>query len=201
MSPRDRFPKPREYPAHYSISFGRGERVRTFGSPKRARRPSLHRSAARARLPRADAALHFPRRSSRLADVAPGRDAIRYEDRLAAMRTQIEQMKSRELVQEQAYSGRLHELFQRQTQLETRATLVASLAQRAGMAGDVTGEIPRPSSTKAETPSHTGNGTEEPAACSIRRGRFASRAAAAFAPITTTQPFQTLKPHLDAMEL
>jgi len=72
---------------------------------------------------------------------------------MAAMRTQIEQMKSRELVQEQAYSGRLHELFQRQTQLETRATLVASLAQRAGMAGDVTGEIPRPSSTKAETPS------------------------------------------------
>jgi hypothetical protein len=54
---------------------------------------------------------------------------------MAAMRTQIEQMKSRELVQEQAYSGRLHELFQRQTQLETRATLVASLAQRAEMAG------------------------------------------------------------------
>jgi hypothetical protein len=36
MSPRDGFPKPREYPAHYSISFGRGERVRTF-----ALRPSV----------------------------------------------------------------------------------------------------------------------------------------------------------------
>lgn len=116
------------------------------------------------------------------------------------MRTQIEQMKSRELVQEQAYSGRLHELFQRQTQLETRATLVASLAQRAGMAGDVTGEIPRPSSTKAETPSTPATARKNPLL--VPSAEVALPAgAAAFAPITTTQPFQTLKPHLDAMEL
>jgi len=119
---------------------------------------------------------------------------------MAAMRTQIEQMKSRELVQEQAYSGRLHELFQRQTQLETRATLVASLAQRAGMAGDVTGEIPRPSSTKAETPSTPATARKNPLL--VPSAEVALPAgAAAFAPITTTQPFETLKPHLDAMEL
>jgi len=119
---------------------------------------------------------------------------------MAAMRTQIEQMKSRELVQEQAYSGRLHELFQRQTQLETRATLVASLAQRAGMAGDVTGEIPRPSSTKAETPSTPATARKN--SLLVPSAEVALPAgAAAFAPITTTQPFQTLKPHLDAMEL
>src|SRR6476661_7330112 len=112
MSPRDRFPKPREYPAHYSISFGRGERVRTF-APERARRPSLHRSAARARL------------------------------------------------------------------------------QRAGMAGDVTGEIPRPSSTKAETPSTPATARKNPLL--VPSAEVALPAgAAAFAPITTTQPFQTL---------
>jgi type IV secretory pathway VirJ component len=119
---------------------------------------------------------------------------------MAAMRTQIEQMKSRELVQEQAYSGRLHELFQRQTQLETRATLVASLAQRAGMAGDVTGEIPRPSSTKAETPSTSATARKNPLL--VPSAEVALPAgAAAFAPISPPQPFQTLKPHLDAMEL
>jgi hypothetical protein len=119
---------------------------------------------------------------------------------MAAMRTQIEQMKSRELVQEQAYSGRLHELFQRQTQLETRATLVASLAQRAGMAGDVTGEIPRPSSRKPRRQAHRQRHGRTRCLFHPQRS-LCQPGAAAFAPITTTQPFQTLKPHLDAMEL
>ena len=116
------------------------------------------------------------------------------------MRTQIEQMKSRELVQEQAYSGRLHELFQRQTQLETRATLVASLAQRAGMAGDVTGEIRVLPRRKPRRQAHRQRHGRTRCLFHPQRS-LCQPGAAAFAPITTTQPFQTLKPHLDAMEL
>jgi hypothetical protein len=193
MSPRDRFPKPQEYPAHYSISFGRGERVRTF-----ALRPSvlagLLSIVPLLALGCLALTLLFIFRDDLLASL------MSRQAEMAAMRTQIEQMKSRELVQEQAYSGRLHELFQRQTQLETRATLVASLAQRAGMAGDVTGEIPPPSSTKAETPSTPATARKNPLL--VPSAEVALPAgAAAFAPITTTQPFQTLKPHPDAMEL
>jgi len=66
------------------------------------------------------------------------------------MRTQIERMKSRELLQEEAYEGRLHDLFQRQAQLETRASLVANLAQRASIGADVTGGIAR-GNPKAES--------------------------------------------------
>ncbi len=71
-----------------------------------------------------------------------------YEDRLAAMRTQIERMKSHELLADQSYEGRLHDLFESQGQLETRATLVADLAQRAGVGADLTSEIPRPATSE-----------------------------------------------------
>jgi murein DD-endopeptidase MepM/ murein hydrolase activator NlpD len=113
-------------------------------------------------------------------------------------------MKSRELLQEQAYEGRLHDLFQRQAQLETRASLVASLAQRASIGADVTGGIARGNPKAESVPKPA---SQESTANPLLSPRFSGspsglpQAATSFAPVTTSQPFAQPKPHPDGMEL
>jgi murein DD-endopeptidase MepM/ murein hydrolase activator NlpD len=203
MSPRERFPKPRDYRTHFSISLARGERARTF---------ALHPGALFGILSIVPLlalgclalGLLFVFRDDLLASLMSRQAEMQYayEDRLAAMRTQIERMKSREIVQEQAYEGRLHELFQRQAQLETRASLVASLAQRAALAADITGDITRAAQPKAQE-----QATASAAVNPLLRPRPTAEPAGlpagvtSFAPITTGQGFTTMKPHPDAMEL
>ncbi len=58
-----------------------------------------------------------------------------YEDRLAALRNQIDKVTSRQLLDQNSLEGKLHELLSRQAQLETRQTLVASLADQPIFAG------------------------------------------------------------------
>jgi murein DD-endopeptidase MepM/ murein hydrolase activator NlpD len=207
MSLRDAFPKPRDYPTHYAISFARGERARTF-----ALRPSVLVGVVSTvpllALGCLALTLLFIFRDDLLASLMSRQAEMQYayEDRLASMHTQIERMKSRELLQEQAYQGRLHELFVRQAQLETRATLVASLAQRAGSGADVTGDIPRPPSTQRPE-SAAKAASQEAASNPLLSQRFSGAPAglppaiSSFAPITTSRPFPEPKPHPDAMEL
>jgi murein DD-endopeptidase MepM/ murein hydrolase activator NlpD len=203
MSPRDRFPKPREYPTHFSISLARGEQARTF---------ALHPGALFGILSIVPLlalgclalGLLFVFRDDLLASLMSRQAEMQYayEDRLAAMRTQIERMKSRELVQEHAYEGRLHELFQRQAQLETRATLVASLAQRAASGSDITGEVARAAQPKPQEPPTAANQANpllRPRPVAEPPGLPAS--VSSFAPITSGQGLPTIKPHPDAMEL
>ncbi len=203
MSPRDRFPKPRDYPTHFSISLARGERARTF---------ALHPGALFGILSIVPLlalgclalGLLFAFRDDLLASLMSRQAEMQYayEDRLAAMRTQIERMKSRELVQEHAYEGRLHELFQRQAQLETRATLVASLAQRAASGTDITGEVPRAAQPKPPEQAPVSaevNPLLRPRPVAEPPGLPAG--VTSFAPITSGQGFTTMKPHPDAMEL
>jgi murein DD-endopeptidase MepM/ murein hydrolase activator NlpD len=206
MSLRDPFPKPQEYSSDYSIVFARGKRARAF---------KLRPGALVALLSMVPAlglgclvlALLFVFRDDLLASLMSRQAEMQYayEDRLASMRTQMERMKSRELVQEQAYEGRLHALFQRQAQLEARATLVASLAERAGLS-DVTGEIPRTgaaskaeSTAKAASQERTTNPLLAPQFSGLPAGL--PSAATSFAPVTTSSPLPGLKPHPDAMEL
>jgi murein DD-endopeptidase MepM/ murein hydrolase activator NlpD len=206
MSLRDTFPKPRECASHYSVVLARGERARTFRL-----RPSLLVGilsiAPLLALACFVLTLLFIFRDDLLASLMSRQAEMQYayEDRLASMRTQIERMKSRELLNEQAYSGRLHELFQRQAQLETRASLVANLAERAGM-GDVTGEIPRPgaigktaSAAKATTQETSANPLLTPQFSGLPAGLPST--ATSFAPVTKIRPFPDAKPHPDAMEL
>jgi murein DD-endopeptidase MepM/ murein hydrolase activator NlpD len=207
MSPRDTFPKPRQYPIHYSISIARGDRARTFAVRPGALIGVLS-LAPLLGLGCLALTLLFVFRDDLLASLMSRQAEMQYayEDRLASMRTQIERMKSRELLQEQAYEGRLHELFVRQAQLETRATLVASLAQRAGVGSNVGGAFPRsPAATKTDTlakPAH-----QEAASNPLLSQRFSGLpaslppAASSFAPISTNQPFPDPKPHPDMMEL
>lgn len=53
-----------------------------------------------------------------------------YEDRLAALRNQIDKVTSRQLLDQNTIEGKLHELLSRQAQLETRQAVVASLAEQ-----------------------------------------------------------------------
>ena len=58
-----------------------------------------------------------------------------YEDRLAALRNQIDKVTSRQLLDQNSLEGKLHELISRQSLLETRHALVASLADQPIFAG------------------------------------------------------------------
>jgi murein DD-endopeptidase MepM/ murein hydrolase activator NlpD len=208
MSRRDAFPKPREYASHYSISFARGERARSF-----AVRPSVLVSLL-SLLPILACGclaltLLFIFRDDLLASMMSRQAEMQYayEDRLASMRTQMERMKSRELLQEQAYEGRLHELFARQAQLETRASLIVNLAQRAGIAGDVIGEIPRTPATTVKAESSAKPPSQDASPNPLLSQRFSGSptglpsATTSFAPISTSQPYPNTKPHPDTMEL
>ena len=206
MSLRDTFPKPQEYSSHYSIVFARGERARAFKVRPGALVGLLSIVPVLA-LGWLVLTLLFVFRDDLLASLMSRQAEIQYayEDRLASMRTQIERMKSRELVQEQAYEGRLHDLFQRQAQLETRASLVASLAERAGL-GDATGEIPR-NGPVSKVESTANAASQERAANPLLAPQFSGlpaglpSATTSFAPVTTSSPFPDSKPHPDAMEL
>jgi murein DD-endopeptidase MepM/ murein hydrolase activator NlpD len=61
-----------------------------------------------------------------------------YEDRLAALRNQIDKVTSRQLLDQNSLEGKLHELISRQSQLETRHAIVATLAEQTGI-GDQRG--------------------------------------------------------------
>ncbi len=78
-----------------------------------------------------------------------------YEDRLAALRNQIDKVTSRQLLDQNSLEGKLHELLSRQAQLETRQTIVASLAEQPIFAG-VRAAPARPSSRAAD-PLSTGS--------------------------------------------
>jgi murein DD-endopeptidase MepM/ murein hydrolase activator NlpD len=53
-----------------------------------------------------------------------------YEDRIAAMRSQIDRITSRQLVDQDGVEGRLSELISRQAQLEARNAMVLALAEQ-----------------------------------------------------------------------
>jgi murein DD-endopeptidase MepM/ murein hydrolase activator NlpD len=52
-----------------------------------------------------------------------------YEDRLAALRNQIDRLASRQLIDQDSIDGKLHDLLARQAVLETRHAVVAALAE------------------------------------------------------------------------
>lgn len=58
-----------------------------------------------------------------------------YEDRLAAMRAQIDRVTSRQLLDQDSFEGKVHTLVSRQMQLENRSALVSALAQQIEGAG------------------------------------------------------------------
>jgi hypothetical protein len=61
-----------------------------------------------------------------------------YEDKLASLRLQVERAVSRQLLDQNTIEGRVHELLSRQAQLESRASLLVSLADQMGVSHALT---------------------------------------------------------------
>ena len=53
-----------------------------------------------------------------------------YEDRLAALRLRLDQVTSRQFIDQDGVEGKVQNLVLRQAQLETRAAVVAQLVER-----------------------------------------------------------------------
>jgi murein DD-endopeptidase MepM/ murein hydrolase activator NlpD len=58
-----------------------------------------------------------------------------YEDRIAALRNQIDRLASRQLVDQDTVEGKVHELVARQAQLENRQAMVSNLLDQPAFAG------------------------------------------------------------------
>jgi murein DD-endopeptidase MepM/ murein hydrolase activator NlpD len=65
-----------------------------------------------------------------------------YEDRLAALRNQIDRVTSRQLLDQNSIDAKLHEALARQSQLENRHALIAALAEQPSVAAGRTAARP-----------------------------------------------------------
>lgn len=108
-----------------------------------------------------------------LIDVATARQARiehAYEDRIAALRTQLDRMTSRSVIDHETIEKRVETLYQRQLALTSRHSKLAPLLRRAESAGLLSGDIPvplaRPSSETADAagPGASANATAAMAA-------------------------------------
>ena len=147
---RQTAPKARLPDTHLHVTFLRDDRARTFSF-----KPSTLYATA-AVLPLIGAAyfsttLYLIFRDDMLAGMMSRQAEMQYayEDKIAALRTQMDRVTSRQLLDQTSFEGKLHALFSRQTQLESRGSMMSSLATQAGLSGDVTGAIPSPA---ARTP-------------------------------------------------
>ena len=143
MTIRDNFPKPQIPRTHFFLTFSRGDRMRTF-----AMRPwALY--ALTGFLPvlcawYLGATLYMVFRDDMLAALMSRQADVQYayEDRIAAMRGELDRVTSHQLLNQDSFEGKVHELASRQAQLEGRAAIVASLADLAN-GRDATASIPR----------------------------------------------------------
>jgi murein DD-endopeptidase MepM/ murein hydrolase activator NlpD len=107
-----------------------------------------------------------------------------YEDRIAALRTSIDRLTSRQLIDQDGVEGKVQELMSRQAQLETRQAMVAALASHAE-------SMPRLASTGAPPAAPTAGGRTSatpPALGGPLPAPEIPAGAAAFAPVAKPQP-------------
>jgi murein DD-endopeptidase MepM/ murein hydrolase activator NlpD len=129
MPIREKFPKAQLPRSHYFFSIGRGDSLRTF-----ALRP-LTLWAIIALLPLSllwggGATLYLAFHDEMLGIYLTRQIEMRnaYEDRIAEARAELDRLASRQLLDQNSFEGKVHDLFTRQAQLEQRGSIVASLA-------------------------------------------------------------------------
>jgi murein DD-endopeptidase MepM/ murein hydrolase activator NlpD len=150
MSLRDTMPKARISSSHYFLTFSRGESMRCFAiSPFMLAfgvviAPVLLSVYL-------GATLYLVYRDDMLAGLMSRQTEMQYayEDRLASMRAQVDRVTGRQLLDQNTLEGRVHELLSKQAQIESRATVIASLAQQAGIATDTTSTIAKPGDARS----------------------------------------------------
>ena len=138
MSLRQTYPKPQLPNSHYFFSLARGENIRTF-----ALRPAMLWALV-GLLPALALwsagtglflAFHDDMLGALVARQAEMQNA--YEDRLADARSTLDRVTSRQLLDQNSFEGKVHELLSRQAQLEQRGSIVAAL-----VSSETTASIP-----------------------------------------------------------
>ena len=115
--------------SHYFLSVSRGDAIRTF----MVRPAALWAIAALAlvSLAWAAAATAYVAFHDDLMGAIVARQAqmeTAYEDRLAEARARLDEVASRQLLDQNSFEGKVHELLSRQARLEQRGAIVAALA-------------------------------------------------------------------------
>ena len=134
MPVREAYPKPRLPTSHYFFSLARGDRMRTF-----ALRPAcLWAVLALAPILAAwsvGATLFIAFHDQMLGAVVAREAEMQYayEDRLAEARAQLDRVANRQLLDQNSFEGKVHELLSRQALLEQRTSVVASMAEMANL--------------------------------------------------------------------
>jgi murein DD-endopeptidase MepM/ murein hydrolase activator NlpD len=134
MSVREAYPKPRLPTSHYFFSFARGDNIRTM-----ALRPFLVWSvlglAPLLAMWSLGATLFIVFHDDMIGTMVARQAEMQYsyEDRLAEARAQLDRVTSRQLLDQNSFEGKVHELLSRQAQLEQRTSIVASMAGQAGL--------------------------------------------------------------------
>ena len=167
MSVRDRYPAARLPRTHYFVSLSRGDDVRAV-----ALRPfalwTFITFASLVGLWAGGATLYVAFHDDMLGAVisreARMQDA--YEERLAESRAEVERVASRQMLDQNAFENKMHDLLSRQAKLEQRGAVVAALAAQAGARETVASADPHPRAmvrlgsalTAIETMSHAAAG-------------------------------------------
>src|SRR5499425_32171 len=73
-----------------------------------------------------------------------------YEDRIAELRSQVDRISSRQLLDQEQYEQKLDQIMRRQSVLEQRASALS------GLGGDITGSIKAPARSGAGSEPRTG---------------------------------------------
>lgn len=207
MSPRSSYPRPREVNASIHFTIARRGAERRF-----AVRPATLYSFI-ALLPLvgavylgATAYLFF--RDDMVAGLMSRQAKLQYayEDRLAAMRLQLDRVTSRQLLDQDSFEGKVQSLINRQAKLETRTALVAALSDKLGQRPDAAAPPPATASASraAKPSSATGGPPPAPATASAAGAPLAPHSANAFAPTTPplSTPFPLIeKPRPEGFEL
>jgi murein DD-endopeptidase MepM/ murein hydrolase activator NlpD len=132
MSLRDSRPRPKSPRLLYFFSRARGGDIRTF-----ALRPvtlwSLLAIVAVSLAWGGAATLYLVFRDDMLSALAARQAEMQYayEDRLAKARAELDRVAGRQLLDQNSFEGKLHELLSRQAQLEQRGSIVAALVDEA----------------------------------------------------------------------
>jgi murein DD-endopeptidase MepM/ murein hydrolase activator NlpD len=187
MSIRSTFPSAREPDTHYFFTVSRGGRQRRF-----ALRPAVLYGvfaafpAIAAVYLGATAFLFF--RDDVIAGLMArqARQQYAYEDRLAAMRVQLDRVTSRQLLDQDSFEGKVQHLIAREAQLETRTAIVAALGDRIGVPLEAAASIPAQTTPVAKS---------APKAEAARR---ASAPAATGGPVSAASAFAPAPQPLDA---
>ena len=142
MSVREAYPKPRLPTSHYFFSLARGESMRTF-----ALRPgvlwSILALAPILAVWSLGASLFLAFHDDMLGAIVARQAEMQYayEDRLAEAHAELDRVTSRQLLDQNSFEGKVHELLSRQAQLEQRTSIIASRAGPAGLGRATTASI------------------------------------------------------------